>query len=251
MNIYDNISDFLKNNKDENINFCVANNAISEMVINLMISAKSNNVKLVLFALDNEIIHSCKDYCDIVKYLNNNEKVIENQYYKFGTESFRDVVFQRFFIGNEILKANKSYIYLDVDIVIIKNFVNNILNQFENTNYDCLTQFNGKHSNTGVVAMIPNKKTINVDYNFFKKHNYLDKNLFDHDQNFFNRIILKNKILNVKWLSRNDYPNGKWYYENTKEVDKHCFLIHFNCIIGYDTKVNKMKEYKKWYISDL
>ena len=252
-NIYKDLSSFLKNNNDPNIIFCVANNAISDMVKNLMISAKKHDVNLVLFALDLEITETCKGYCDIVTYFGYKD-IKANNYYAYGTDEFRDVVFQRFFIGNQLLKHNRSYIYLDVDIVITKNFVNDILDNFKNNTYDCITQFNGKNSNTGIVSMIPNEKTISLDHDFFKKHDYLNKKKFDHDQNFFNRIILneykvfKDKLLNFKWLDRNKYPNGKWYYENTKEVEKHCLLIHFNCVLGHNTKIDKMKKHKKWYL---
>ena len=253
-NVYSDISCFLDKTKDKNITFCVANNAISDMVKNLMISAKLNKVKIVLFALDLEIVDSCKDYCDIVIYFDNNKDVVANNFYRFGTSEFRHVVFQRFFIGNQILKKNKSYIYLDTDIVITKDFVDDILNNFKNTTYDCITQFNGQRSNTGIVSMIPNEKTISIDYDFFKKHDYLNRKKFGHDQNFFNRIILnenkvfKKKILNVKWLDRTKYPNGKWYYENTKKVENNCLLIHFNCLYGYTTKIEKMKKHNKWYL---
>lgn len=245
---YETISSFLENNKDINITFCVANNAVFDMVSNLLISSKKNNVNIVLFALDNKIVKKLEGHCNIVKYYDNGfgEQVDNNTFYKYGTTMFRNVIFQRFFIGNEILKANKSYIYIDVDIVVNKNFVDNILEQYKNTNYDCLCQFNGTNCCTGFLSMKSNEKTKQIDLNFFKKHNY---EKYTTNQPFFNGIILKNKILNIKFLERNCYPNGKYYYDNYKTIDDKCYIIHFNCIIGYLNKINKMKFYKKWYIN--
>ena len=53
-----------------------------------------------------------------------------------------------------------------------KNFVENILNQYINTDYDCITQTNGRCSCTGIVSMIPNKKTLSINTEFFEKNNY-------------------------------------------------------------------------------
>ena len=51
------------------------------------------------------------------------------------------MLFFKIYSGNTILKSNKSYIYLDTDIVITKNFEKYILDKLNNI--DCLIQFNG------------------------------------------------------------------------------------------------------------
>jgi len=244
---FENISLFLEKNTDTNITFCVANNAVLDMVRNLLISSNKNNVNITLFALDNNIISNLEGQCNIVKYFDNGfgEKIDDTIFYKYGTDMFKNVIFQRFFIGNEILKANKSYIYMDVDIVVTKNFINNILEQYINTNYDCLSQDNGDGCCTGFFSMKSNEKTKKVDLNFFKKHNY---KLHSTNQKFFNKYVLKTKVLNIKLLDRTFYPTGNIYYKNHKNIDDKCYIIHFNFIIGYNTKIDKMKFYNKFYI---
>tara|TARA_Y100000992_G_scaffold75127_1_gene47400 strand:- start:997 stop:1749 length:753 start_codon:yes stop_codon:yes gene_type:complete len=247
--IYENIDVFLQDSKNNTIVFCVANNAVLDMVKNLLYSAVKNSINIVVFALDNEIVNNLKDLCDIVKYYDNGfgGQNSKDKFYRYGTEAFKNVIFQRFFIGNEILKVNKSYIYLDTDVVVTKNFVDDILEQYKNTNYDCLSQFNGTDCCTGFFSMIPNKKTKEIDLNFFKKHNYEKYNL---NQPFFNGIILKNKILNIKFLNRSHYPNGRFYYDNYNKIKNVCYIVHYNGIIGYDTKIKKMKFYNNWFISN-
>ena len=137
-NVYENINDFLNNYKEECVVFCVANNAVIDMTKNLIISATKNNINIILFALDLEIIDNCKEYCDIVKYIDDTQNIVSNHVYKFGASNFRDVVFQRFFIGNEILKMNKYYVYIDIDVVIYKNFMNDIINDLKKNDYDML-----------------------------------------------------------------------------------------------------------------
>ena len=244
--VFNDIDSFLKNNQDSNINFCVANNAVLKMVDNLLVSAKLNNISIVLFALDEKIVENMSGQCVIVKHYNKfNNKVKQNNFYTYGTSEFKNVIFQRFFIGSEILKHQKSYIYIDVDIVITKNFVNDILEQYHNTEYDCLAQYNGSNCCTGFYSMIPNTKTMAIDRQFFEKHNY---EKYNTNQPFFNGIILKKKLLNIKFLNRDHYPNGSYFYKNNKEINNMCFIIHFNCIIGYEEKIIKMKKYKYWYL---
>ena len=134
---------------------------------------------------------------------------------------------------------------MDVDIVVTKNFINNILEQYINTNYDCLSQDNGDGCCTGFFSMKSNEKTKKVDLNFFKKHNY---KLHSTNQQFFNKYVLKTKVLNIKLLDRTFYPTGNIYYKNHKNIDDKCYIIHFNFIIGYNTKIDKMKFYNKFYI---
>ena len=246
-NVHDNINDFLISNNNECVIFCVANNAVFDMTKNLVISATNNNIDIVLFALDEDIVENMKDSCHIVKYYFdglgntfNNKK-----FCKYGTNSFQNVIFQRFFIGNEILKMNKYYIYIDTDIVIYDNFVNDILCQYKNNNYDMLSQYNGKDCCTGFYSMKPNDKTISINEDFFKKHDYIS---YKTNQPFINKYLLEDKILNIKFLNRDLYPNGKWFYPKTNKIKKKCKIIHFNCITGYLNKINKMKQHDSWYL---
>jgi hypothetical protein len=94
-------------------------------------------------------------------------------------------------------------------------------------------------------AMKPTIKTLNVNIKMLKKYDFKK---YEHDQDFFNKVILNKKLLNIKYLNRELFPNGKYYYDNHKNIEKKCHIIHFNCIVGYDNKINKMKKYKKWYL---
>jgi hypothetical protein len=244
--IYKNIDVFLKTISDSNITFCVGTNGVLDMIRNLIFSAKMVNINIIVFALDEEIVKNLEGNCDIVCFFDNiyTKNISSEIFYKYGESNFKDVVFQRFFIGNQILKQNKSYIYIDVDIVINLNFVDDVLKKFKNTDYDCLIQYNGTNGCTGFYSMIPSKNTLSLDYEFFVKNNYLN---FSHDQDFFNIILFQNKLLNINFLPREDYPNGGYFYKNENIKDK-CYIIHFNGIIGYEKKINRMKLYNKWFI---
>lgn len=241
--IFENIEDFCKNNKDNNIIFCVANYSIKEMVENLIISSNKNNIKLILFALDEDIIKYINNKCTIVKYFDSN--IISGKFYKYGTNDFKKIVFHRFMIGNYILKSNKTYIYLDTDIVITNNFEADTLNHLNETGVDCVIQFNGTNCCTGFFSMKPTKNTLNFNIKMLERYDYKK---YEHDQHFFNKVVLNKKLLNIRYLSREKYPNGKYYYNNQKIIENKCYIIHFNCVVGYNNKINKMKKYKKWYL---
>ena len=254
MVVFENIDLFLKNSKDKNINFCVSNNKVINIVKNLIISCKNNNIKIILFALDNIIVDNLKNDCDIVKYYNHNlkdkiliNKIDPNKNYLFGTEEFKYVVNQRFFISNEILKYNKYSTYLDIDLVVLKNFENNILKQFkENPNIDCLMQHQWDNQLcTGFFSMKPTSNNLKLNHDFFVNNKYWR---YKHDQDFFNNVIKNNKIINVKALEDDLYVHGHNYYNNSTYYDDKCFIIHFNCIKGEKNKINQMKKFKKWYL---
>lgn len=249
--IFENIDDFLKDNSQDNVVFCVANNSIFEMTLNLYKSALRHNINLVVFALDQNIVDNfskesgAETNYNIVKYFDQNSSIKSDQFYEYGKESFKNVLWQRFLIGNRILKTGKTYIYLDTDIVIMKNFIQDTLDSLKTNNIDCVIQFNGRDCCTGYFAMRPTRNTLNFNLQFLERLNYQK---YTTNQPFFNGILVKNRLLNVMLLDRNKYPNGKYYYDNCKQIENVCYLIHFNCIVGYENKINKMKNYCKWLI---
>jgi hypothetical protein len=44
------------------------------------------------------------------------------------------------------------------------------------------------------------------------------------------------------------YPNGKYFYINTKALRSSAILIHFNWVIGH-LKMAKMKEHGHWILT--
>ena len=72
--IYYDIEQLLNNNKDNIIIFCVANLPVIDFVENLIISANSISIKIVVFSLDEEMadILNKKYDLDIVIYKINN-----------------------------------------------------------------------------------------------------------------------------------------------------------------------------------
>ena len=74
-----------------------------------------------------------------------------------------------------------------------------------------------------------------------------NKTTKQHDQSFIRGYINSGDKINYKLLCKDLYPNGKWYYDNHTDIDHMCRLIHFNCVIGEDAKILKMKKYGYWF----
>lgn len=240
--LFESIDKFLIHNKDECICFCVANNAVSEMVKNLLYSAKLVELELVLFALDEDIVESCKDICTIVKYYD--PTVISNRMYDFKSKDFKSVIWQRFVIGNEILKHNKKFIYIDTDIVIKRNFLQDILEKYNDINLDCVFQSSGdKDLCTGFFSMRPTEKTLMLNNEYLIKRGLKKK---EKNQPILNGILKKEQF-SVFRLSLDKYPIGIYYYKNHKKLND-LYLIHFNYLIGYEKKVQQMKVFQQWLI---
>lgn len=244
MKNYKNAQHFLENYNRDNIIFCYGNYAVADMVKNLIESAMVVNMPIVLFALDKKISNALTGICDVVNYFD--KEIEQDKFYEYGkfTDEYKELMMKCWEIGVEILKCGKSYIYLDVDIVVKKNFEDDILNHYKNTKYDCLIQRHRNSACAGFYSLKSNEKTLNMfPENFWKEKKYLH---YVSDQVYFNSVILKNKILDIKLLSETEYPVGKYYYANFKRINDECKMIHFNWIIGYEKKIAKMKEFNLW-----
>ncbi len=241
---YENIQQFLKSCDRDNVIYCYGNNAVADMVKNLVNSANSVGLNMVLFALDKKIAKALSGRCDVVNYFD--EDIQEDTFYVCGDKAFRNIVWQGWFAGNEILRSGRSCICLDVDVVVRKDFEEDILRQFADTECDCLIQFNGKNACAGFCSLRPTERAIEIfGMDFLNDNQYCD---YAEDQAFFNLVVLKKKFLDIKFLDRDDYPNGKYYYENHERIGDTCKIVHFNCVEGYETKVNKMKEHGLWHL---
>ena len=59
------------------------------------------------------------------------------------------------------------------------------------------------------------------------------------DQDFFNSIICpvgSKSLLSMQKLSKDLYPNGSYWYENSPSIDRICNIIHYNCVVGQDER---------------
>jgi len=238
--VYENIETFLDQYPRKIVTFCVANNGVSKMTLNLIKSCIKVNEPIVVFSIDKKITKYLSNYCDVVNYYTGKKS---SSAYQYESDDFKEVAWYRYFIINKILERKKLIIYIDVDIVINKPFSKYISKELKSC--ECVIQTNGRNCCTGFFAIRSTENT----RGYFSESNMQKKNYLSYlDQDFFNEQIYNRKRFDIKLLERSLFPNGRFYYENATNVSDKCILIHFNCIVGYHLKINKMKYYNKWNI---
>lgn len=255
--LYQNIDDFINYNNDHLVSFTVSTYNNLNLINNLFTSAKNNNINLVLFALDRNIANFILNNfdCDVVLFILNTDENKNNIYsYKYGTKEWCSIVYDRYFITHRLLKDGRNIVYMDTDVIINRNYLNDLKEKLRDN--DILIQTNGNDCCTGFFAMKSCRKLIN----FFNRKNMIQNlNCYSFggkggpsDQKFFNHYIGKNKQeFNYAFLERNLYPNGNHYYDNYEFIDEYCYIIHFNCCKTEYKKILRLIYYKKILVNNL
>jgi len=247
---YKNIKEFIKLYPTDLVVFCYGNYSTKDMIKNLMQSAKNIGVPVVLFALDESISTEMQGKCDVVDYFNSN--IEADKFYIYGefTPLYKEVVMQGWKIGQELLAAGKTIIYMDVDIVIKKDFRNYLLSLLTN-DVDCVVQYNGPRvfkilACAGFYVLRPTERVLKM----FPPMFFEDKQYLEHksDQTYFNDVILKEKKINIQFLPQKVYPTGKYFFKHFIEIENECHIIHFNYIASDKKKIEAMKQYNNWLI---
>ena len=254
---------FIKNYDSEVVHFAVSNNGGSKLAINLAKSCKKNNINLVFFGQDLLSLKSLRKHAITVNNIKDNKfrldvsKGYSSDFAKFGTEKFKKLAWIRYEICKAILDSNRTAIYLDIDLVVKKNYETNILKYFSlEKDLDCVFQSNQyEEICSGFFAVNKNSKE---KINKIFSEDFLSKNEYKSfsapaDQGFINKVILKkdNELLNIKKLPIDYYPNGYWWYKNHKSIANKAFLVHYNCLQGEFKKISKMIRHLDYYSYDL
>ena len=242
--IYKTIQEFLIADNRQTVIFTCANYAIVEMTENLVRSANKTGVPLVVFALDEKIANALDPLCTVVMYDLN---ITDSTFYAFGEEDYAALTFSRWAIWGNLLARGRTIIHLDADIVILKNFVDDVLQELQG--YDCVMQHVDLAGNPegcpGFLAVKPGVATRMFTIEFLAQHNY---KTYINDQDFFNKVV--GKKIEYTLLALDNYPHFKHYKGKQDALKDKCYIIHFNFIIGYQPKIEEMKNCGLWDICE-
>lgn len=221
----------------------LSNKGYIDYTTNLINSIKFNkiNIDLNIYVMDTFSLNHFQKLGHqtfLIEGLNN------KKFLKQDSSEFGMYMLQKLKIIYQSLKENENVIYLDGDIVIKKNFLDDLSKNDEI--YDLLIQddMNPKKPHieylcAGFMKIKSNKRTLD----FFDINKISEETIMSglHDQQYIN----ENKhMLNYFKLPLNLYPNGAYYYENSEKLDP--YIIHFNYIMGKKKK-KIMKRYNEWY----
>lgn len=252
------LDNFLKKkNINNNIILTICNFGYVKYTHNLYLSCKKIN-------LENNIVIVCLDE-ESLKYFNSNnidafmiksifDTPLNNVKYK--DKSWKPITAAKIDITYRILKLGYDVIMTDGDIIWKKNPISKLEKYIKN--YDMLIQSDngpGEHNDnpknklcTGFMFLKSNKKILDL---FDPSKIVLDGNncnFVKDDQKYLNTLLKKSDCkIKYNTLNRNEFPNGAYWYDKSKEIKDDANIIHFNFVIGKN-KINKMKEYKMYYM---
>ena len=258
------VQKFLENWNSDVIHFTTSNAGGKDLAMNLGLSCMKSGLPIVFFGNDGESLDGMEDsFSATVDNSRENKhrlsitKSAVSNHAKFGSNEFHSVAWLRYELILQILESGRSAIYMDTDIVVKRNYEEDILSYLnKNNSVDGVVQMNHvDRPCTGFLGFHPRsyEKMKNI-YNepFLEQHNY--KNMGDAaDQDFFHKVICPTNdlnLLNIQLLSRDLYPNGAWWYKRSKFLHASAKLVHYNCIVGQDNKISKMKEYGDWFVAE-
>jgi hypothetical protein len=224
----------------------------TDLTKNLSTSIKQNNVdlKLNIFCLDSKSFSTNfgKNTNKVNFFDNKNQfqHLKNNEMMRQDSEFFGDLMFKKFELIYESLQSFEFVIYIDSDIVVKKNFIEQIFYDFQ---YKDIAFQNDKRPSkpneinlcAGFMLIRSNKKMnkffdpLNIPIEKFKKFK-------THDQTYINKSKSK---FNYNILPLETFPNGPKYYEDYMSIDPS--IVHFNYVRG-EEKIELMKKYSEWYI---
>ena len=167
------------------------------------------------------------------------------KFQEWRTKNFNKLMFEKLTLIYNSLIESQKVLFIDGDIVFLKNFTNELNNYPINDvvaqwDYNPTTKANTLCAGFMVVNSTQESKNL-FNPKFVPKTLLNSKFHFD-DQKYINQNLnsVKYEFLDIK-----EYPNGAYFYENYKDLNPS--IIHFNYLIGDEKKI-KMKEMGYWYL---
>lgn len=159
------------------------------------------------------------------------------QNWTFNANSgFRDVVKYKWKIIREIYQSHTELCWVDTDIVFKENPTEIIEKQNE-----ILFQSDRPGSTlcSGFMVFNSTEACLNLINDCSSKNG-------QDDQLILNEVALKKYYDSICLLNEDLFPNGHIYYHQGRKDN--AIIVHNNWMVGVNTKIQKFKEEKLWYL---
>lgn len=237
---------------DDTLLWTMTSNGYKYLTYNLYLSLQKVNpkIKLMIICVDKESQGFFRSMNVSSIYYKPEKPVAPgSQPSQFGSDTFMNYNRMKLEIMEDIrLSVNATYIiYLDGDIVVFRDFIPYIKEQFEISKTTLLFQCDDLYNSpnrtqccTGFFAL----KNSKLDKSPFVIH---DKNLWvtvREDQPWVNKHIRTYNIP-FEYLDRSLFPNGVYVNEGRWKLGDP-YILHFNHMVG-NAKISMMKRLKLWF----
>lgn len=214
------------------------NSGCIDICKNMLISAERVGIDVNDFyiaCLDGNAYENLNEYKNAFLYVD--QPVVEYQNWTFDENSgFRNIVKNKWSIIQKIYQEHKNLCWVDTDIVFVENPIKYISGHEE-----VLFQGDSPGSTlcSGFMVFNESKECENMINDCASSEG-------QDDQLIINDVAINKYPENIAILNRDLFPNGYAYYTEGKK--KNAFIVHNNWMVGVDTKIEKFKEEKLWYL---
>ena len=201
---------------------------------------------LVVFCLDNESneLLRNKGLCT-VSY----EELNTQSWADFNSTGFAEIVSTKFTIASELMRKGLRPMYVDSDVVFLRDPVCILSDLLEHTEADLVMQYEipKQEYNTGFWMCKPSELAIESFENIGLS---LRNGKFTDDQDYVNQGYLKTGILKCHPLDYRTFLSGAQIFASPT-LSKSAYIMHFNYVSGRDRKIHKMKKHGGIFSAEL
>lgn len=214
------------------------NSGCIDICKNMLISAENvgiNSDDFIVACLDNNSYQELSNYKNAFLYID--QPLVEYQDWTFDQNSgFRNIVKNKWSIIKQVYQEHKNLCWVDTDIVFLKNPL-----EFITDDEDILFQSDDPGSTLCSGFMVFNGSKICEQL-----VNECGSNEDEDDQLNVNHVALQKYAEHVSILNPDLFPNGHVYYQQGRK--ENAVIVHNNWMVGVETKIQKFKEEKLWYL---
>ena len=137
LKLFPNLKSFIENYENNIVHFTTCNSGGVKLAKNLSKSCQINNIDLAFFAPDQNALEEMSRHTTTINNIANNKfrldicREIPVDHTIFGSKDFISVAWMRYEILKAIINSGRIAIYLDTDIVVRRNYEEDILSYLQ------------------------------------------------------------------------------------------------------------------------
>jgi hypothetical protein len=218
------------------------NSGCKEICDNMLISAEKVGIKkeqFIIVAFDRPIHEYYEKRGYFIELF---KDVPEEKYHNWTWDEaskFRDLVKNKWQLIKKYYTSNKPLMWLDTDVVFVKNPESHILN-FTKPTFQM--DYPVRCACTGLMYF--------PDHIFSEEiiENLGSQNTED-DQIVCNNLLATSKMNNkFNYFDLNQFPNGGYFYDAKGTSTEKTIILHCNYIVGLENKINRLKQTGVWFL---